>query len=357
MKSAVLFVVVLLAGCTKSPQPHHSLPPSVIEAIASAKTLPEVFAHTGTTQLLAPDTLFIGDIHSITVTADRSICVIDRANTCPTVFDSTGKYLFSLGRRGAGAGELRGATAVAFDEPRRQWIVADGPLRKLQSFDNEGRPITTIPIKGSVHSLLVNSRGDYSLFTPTLALAATEKLVTRLDRTGKNASKFYEPSGIIRELTFPIQGGGICEVAGMIAVAHYASTEVAIFDSDNWLRSRVPITEASGYVPLDRDQLMQPWKLMSVFTGIISVFRGPYDLVLIQYGNSPTEADVRAGKHQRYIHLAIATQDGKILGAVKLSHPLFAADPDGNLYSVDDPTNERARPAIRQWKFRVGEIH
>lgn len=357
MICTVLLVVVLFAGCTKSQQQHHALPSYVIETIASARTLSDIFIHTKTIQLRTPDTLFIGDVRMITVNAGGSIAVIDAANSCPTVFDTSGRYLFTLGRRGAGAGELRGATAVAFDEMRQQWIVADGPLRKLQSFDNEGRSLKTIPIKGNVHSLLVNSRGDYVLFMPTLAIAGSGPLVSKLDDRGKIVSSFYEPGGFVRELTFPIQGGGICQVAEMIAVAHYASAEIEIFDAADRLRSRVPLAMAFGYVPPDRNELMRPWSLMSVFTGIISVFRGPRDLLLIQYGNSPTEADVRAGKYQRILHLAIATWDGRMLGSVKLMQPLFAADPAGNLYSVDDLTNEHDHLMIRQWKFRVDEIH
>lgn len=352
-----MLVAVLLAGCTKSRQQRHVLPASVIEAIASARTQSDLFVNTKTIPLLTPDTVFIGDVRSIAVTVERSICLIDAANSSPSVFDSTGRYLFQLGRRGAGPGELRGPTAVTYDEPRRQWIVADGPLRKLQLFNNQGKALETLPIQGKVHSLLVNSRGDYFLFMPTLAIGGSKPLVTKLDGRGKNVSWFYEPSGIISELTFPIHGGGMCQVAEMIALAHYASTELEIFDSTGQLQSRVPITDAPGYIPPDRDELMRPWALMSVFTGIISIFRGPYGLILIQYGNSPKEADVQAGKYQRFIHLAIATWDGRILGAVKLIHPLFAADPKGNLFSVDDPTNESDRPVIRQWSFRVGEIH
>jgi hypothetical protein len=356
MNCIILFVAVLLVECTESPQQRHTIPVSVIEAIASARTQSDLFVNTKTIPLLTPDTLFIGDIRAVTVTVERSICVIDAANSCPTVFDSMGRYLFQLGRRGAGPGELRGATAVAFDEMRRQWIVADGPLRKLQLFNNQNKALQTLPIQGKVHSLLVDSRGEYLLFMPTLAIGGSKPLVTKLDGRGKSVSWFYEPRGIIGELPFPIHGGGMCQVAEMIALAHYASTELEIFDSTGQLHSRVPITDAPGYIPSDRDELMRPWALMSVFTGIISVFRGPYDLILIQYGNSPKEADVQAGKYKRHIHLAIATWDGKILGAVKLTHPLFAADPKGNLYSVEYPTNERENPVVHQWSFRAGEI-
>lgn len=355
MNCTMLLVAVLLAGCTKSAQQRHTLPVSVIEAIASARTQSDLFVNTKTIPLLTPDTVFIGDVHSIAVTAEGSICLIDAANSSPSVFDSTGRYRFQLGRRGAGPGELRRPTAVTYDEPRRQWIVADGPLRKLQLFDDEGRALKSFAIKGNVHSLLVNSRGDYLLFMPTLAFASSGHLVTRLDYTGNLVSRFYEPSGNIRELNFPIQGGGMCEVAGMLAVAHYASTEIDIFDVDDRLRSKVSLSAVPGYVPLDRNQLIHPRTLVSVFTGVMSVCRGPYDLLFILYGNNPTEADVRAGKYQRHIHLAIASWDGKILGAVKLTDPLFAADPNGNLYSVDDPSNERENPVVHQWSFRAGE--
>jgi hypothetical protein len=63
-----------------------------------------------------------GAISGIATDRAGRIFIADGDNNAIAVFDSTGRYLFNIGREGSGPGELRGPCCLLIDEAGRLWV-------------------------------------------------------------------------------------------------------------------------------------------------------------------------------------------------------------------------------------------
>jgi hypothetical protein len=348
------FIITQFVACGENIPQADDLPEDIAQMIRSSSRFEQLYAVTKTIHLVAPDSIPLGDIQSISVTRHGSIAVLDRANPCPTVFDSSGRFLYRLGRSGAGPGEFRNATAVAFDEGHREWSVADGPLRRVHVFGDSGNHIGTTSVSGRVHGLITLPDREYLLFLP--GRWGIEPLVERVDRSGNVISQFFTPTKLERNIPFALSGGGICATRFSIAAAHYLSSEISFFDVSGSVLRTVDITNATGYLPPDMSKVMQRRVFMASMTGILAILNGPYGLTLAEYGNSPSRTDLDAGKHKRLLYLAFVRDNGELLGSVSLPEPITASDPYGNLYFVgflSDTDSHPSHPIVRKWSLQA----
>jgi len=77
----------------------------------------------------------------IQVDTEGNIYVLDSGNHRLQVFDKSGKYLRTIGKRGQGPGEFNSPTRLKLDNETGNIFVTDNMLRKIIIFENEGRYI------------------------------------------------------------------------------------------------------------------------------------------------------------------------------------------------------------------------
>ena len=77
----------------------------------------------------------------IQVDTDGNIYVLDYGNYRVQVFDKSGIYLRTIGKKGQGPGEFSAPTRLQLDEETGNIFVKDNGLRKIIIFENEGRYI------------------------------------------------------------------------------------------------------------------------------------------------------------------------------------------------------------------------
>ncbi len=85
-----------------------------------------------------------GSIAAFAVGATGRIYVLDRQAQDVRVFDSEGRYVRTIGRKGGGPGEFQGANGLAIDPTGALWVV-DPRSRRYSVFDSTGRLVGTHP--------------------------------------------------------------------------------------------------------------------------------------------------------------------------------------------------------------------
>lgn len=351
--SVVAFCLSPTWGCDKEAVETHEIPQGVVERIRTSLRLEDLYDSSTPIELVTPDSILLGDIQAFCVTKSGMTAVLDRANACPTVFDASGRFLLRLGRMGEGPAEFRRASAVAFHESSDEWCVVDGPLRRMIIFSREGDFRSSFRVAARVHGLAVNRAKEYFLFIP--GRWGSQPLIEWVDSSGTTIKTFFESARMERNLPFALSGGGIVRVGNLLAVAHYLSTEVVLFDSAAKPVSAIDITKVAGYIPPDPEKVQHPRDFMSTTTGILALLVGPYGTILVEYGNSPSQKDLDTGKYERLLYLAFVRPSGELLGSVRLNEPISASDGLGNLYFVgfsSDSANHSPRPVLRKWTFR-----
>jgi hypothetical protein len=94
-----------------------------------------------------PPELVFGDVTSVAVRRNGNILVLDAQARAVREFDSTGRYLRTLGRRGQGPGEFERPMAVRVD-PAGRTLVLDWN-RRMTVFGVDGTPERTWLLQGS----------------------------------------------------------------------------------------------------------------------------------------------------------------------------------------------------------------
>jgi hypothetical protein len=87
-------------------------------------------------------------IQTLAVDAQENIFVLDYKEAHVKVFDKTGKYLRTIGRKGQGPGELDGPMVLAFDRPSGALLVLESGARRISCFDSQGKFIKAMSLKG-----------------------------------------------------------------------------------------------------------------------------------------------------------------------------------------------------------------
>jgi hypothetical protein len=91
------------------------------------------------------------DVPAVAFDERARLYVLDRGNTRVVVFDSTGRHVRTIGRRGAGPGEFTAPSGIAI-VAGNMLAVADAALRSISLFDAAGVYLRTVPV-GNVRAL------------------------------------------------------------------------------------------------------------------------------------------------------------------------------------------------------------
>ena len=139
--ATLALATISLAACAADPAPPTTQTTEVIGDTtivrshgpgawgAPATLVPEVSIG----ELEGPDEYLFGTVGSIAVNDDRTVYILDAQAQHIRVFDSTGTYIETLGRRGEGPGELRRAEAIAL-LPDGRLVVRDPGNSRVQVY-------------------------------------------------------------------------------------------------------------------------------------------------------------------------------------------------------------------------------
>jgi hypothetical protein len=129
-------------------------------------------------------------IITLAVDGQDNIFVLDYKDSHIKVFDRTGKYLRTIGRKGQGPGELNSVRSAAIERSSGALLVLDMGSRRISCFDVQGKYLKSLPFKGDipvtmaldskgqiyiVEAILSDKESSYAFkkFTPDLNTAST----------------------------------------------------------------------------------------------------------------------------------------------------------------------------------------
>jgi len=127
-----------------------------------------------------------------------NIYVLDSGNARIQKFDRDGRFIKTIGRRGQGPGEFRGAYYMDLDRDKNL-IVADYGARRIEIISPEGLPLKTIRFRNATsprirflkRDLIVVGGLSSDLLTSTIK--KLPKLFEAMDRSGKTKLTFGDP--------------------------------------------------------------------------------------------------------------------------------------------------------------------
>jgi hypothetical protein len=103
---------------------------------------------------------------SLAVDKDGNLFILDSKESCIKVFDNSGKYVRSIGRRGQGPGEIGGASSMSIPLGSNELIVVDISNSRLAFFSTDGRFIKNVRLRGTISGVTLDShRNVYLSFT------------------------------------------------------------------------------------------------------------------------------------------------------------------------------------------------
>lgn len=150
--SLCLLLIAFLTGCTDREADRGSRGSTAFATIANAESegwvegsgwtlVEDLRLGTGPT---GPDVEQFGRIQSIVSDSSGRILVLDGLAQHIRVFDPSGEYLHTIGRKGSGPGEFTGAKRMAVGRGDTLWVIDDGEMR-YSVLGSDGRFITSYP--------------------------------------------------------------------------------------------------------------------------------------------------------------------------------------------------------------------
>lgn len=358
IKCALRFLVIswiaLIAGCSKRGDEVQFVPSGFINLLKHAGTNDDIFMLVKTMPLMLEDTTFVGDLTYMNVTTDGRLAILDRANHIPLVFDSTGRFLGKIGKIGTGPGEFEHASAICYDDSNQIWWVADNTLLKISTFKNSGEYLRDFKVAANIQGLYSSNNGSVLYFMPNKRSGGLEECVKA---NGERVTSFFS-SDIIKKLPFALYGGGLCLTRTGVFASHYLSSELNCFDYRGNLKFKTSFIGLTDYLPpqLDKNKVQNPMEFLTSFTGIVSILRGPFEVIIVQYRRIVKKTSGRGEVENPLNYLAFISSNGEVLASgIKTSIGYWASDERGNLYSVGYPDaspNQHENPLINKWTIR-----
>jgi len=134
---------------------------------------------------------------NIAIDSRDRVYISDRYNFCIKVFDETGKYLRTIGRKGRGPGDLVGPGSTGFSTSGDLWVMERGN-RRFQCFDTFGKSKTIFKYKHIPIWMAVTGKNEIAVYSPYMT-HKTRKLISLYNEKGKclrEIGTYHDPSKI-----------------------------------------------------------------------------------------------------------------------------------------------------------------
>ncbi len=239
---ALLVAFVLLVSCErrKEPSTPGATPLSNLpQLIRKAKAIEDIFEQ-DTVYLRAPEEHPVAKVGQILQDSRGRFILVGREfSPWISVFDSSGNFLYTVGRRGSGPGEYRWVRWVALDSADNVWVLDPGNLR-MSIFDTTGSFQRAFELESGVvleaSSFVPLGSGEVLFHTPERPLRGDSTFVVT-DNSGAILRKFGHTSkSFVKALqSFPLMFFGPL----------FALANNRVYEGD-WIDYPVRVYERSG---------------------------------------------------------------------------------------------------------------
>jgi hypothetical protein len=137
-------------------------------------------------------------IITLTVDGQDNIFVLDYKDSHIKVFDKTGKYLRTIGRKGQGPGELNGVRSVAIERSSGMLFVLEMGSRRVSCFDVQGKFLKSLPFKGDIPATMaLDSKGRIYIVEAVLSDKESSYVFKKFTSDLNSASTLVKgPTGV-----------------------------------------------------------------------------------------------------------------------------------------------------------------
>lgn len=261
-----------------------------------------------------------GTITAFAVSSAGHIAVLDGQAQEVRVFDSEGRFLRTIGRKGEGPGEFEGAVAVHFDRDDRIWVV-DARNARYEVFDETGTHVRSTSRRGGV------VLGDPGMMTSIGLLDP----VPQFTREGE-IREFYvvvDSAGLVVDSLPAIHLGSMSQLRNVsVALAPYMSRTILAPtpSGDIWFAS------TDQYVLFRRTPDGDTTLVTELEAPSVALDETAQDSldVILKHSRQPIDA-AALGVGPQYLQSFSADAEGNLLVRSHL------ADGDGTAFEMFDP--------------------
>ena len=131
---------------------------------------------------------FFNNPSSIAIDGNKWVYICDRHNHCIKVFDYSGSYLRTIGRKGQGPGDLYGPKQIVIT-PESDLLVSEWGGLRFQWFSSEGKSKRILKYKSTVDWMSVTSRNSIAIYDSSRTFLH-KKLIVIMEKDGKVLREF-----------------------------------------------------------------------------------------------------------------------------------------------------------------------
>jgi hypothetical protein len=118
----------------------------------------------------------------IMISNDNLVYILDSGNHRVQIFDRSGKFIKTIGRRGQGPGDLLMPTSFCLDK-NNNIIVADDNNYRIQAFNFNGKYLYSFRLRGFITAIKLNRDNQIAIFSHSDSFMS-KKLVSIYDFKG-----------------------------------------------------------------------------------------------------------------------------------------------------------------------------
>jgi len=118
---------------------------------------------------------------SMAADKEGNLYVLDVRDSCIKVFDSSAKYLRTIGRRGQGPGEIGGGMSMTLLPEKAEIFVFDASNRRLSVFNINGSFLKQLPVRGLVAEIKIDTLGNIYILDGVFGQGGREDVLKKLN--------------------------------------------------------------------------------------------------------------------------------------------------------------------------------